>query len=246
MLDEQGQRIVRHVEARLLGTDQPEPVIQAAGAWLAVHLGPEGFTWLSSRKTLQKTDHNHIEQIHLHSRRGNRAGQQIMLRLVLNVRDRGLAQWRHDHPHQAIRNDGYLCGHGLDTLLGTCGLFDGIVGLTHQAKRIPRLQDFLTKLQQVALPWFASTADPDRLPADVPDATLLASAAELTEWLVYRGATRQARALVERWLTLAPDNPAHFAVGRELALSGAAPDHSDLCPGMPQALGWTATVLKVA
>ncbi|MFG2006152.1 hypothetical protein ACGFNU_44085 [Spirillospora sp. NPDC048911] len=235
---EDGQWIDR-LSAQLVDAERPAEVLRVAGAWLAARMAAEGFAWLRSRGTLQRVEGDRMEQIHLQNSRSNRAGEQVMFNVVLNVRDRRLAAWRGAHPDSALRegSDDWVCGHPLGSLVDS--MFGGHLGLTHPVQRLERMEAFVGRLRQVAMPWFDSTADPSRLVTDVPDLTLGFDTSDLLEWLISRDEQGQARALLERWMALYPSNPADFEAGCELARrDGERPP-----PGCGEAPGWTAVRL---
>jgi hypothetical protein len=110
---------LERLSARLVEVERPAEVLQVAGAWLAARMGAEGFAWLRQGGTLQRVEGDRVEQIHLQNSRSNRAGEQVMFNVVLNVRDRQLAAWRGANPEAALRegSDGWVCGHPLESLV---------------------------------------------------------------------------------------------------------------------------------
>jgi hypothetical protein len=169
----------------------------------------------------------------------NRTGESIEFSSVLNVRDRGLRRWRRAHPeitepHEGV-NDDWLCGHPFGNLVGS--FRDGLVDLTYNDRRLQSLEEFVGKIRQFALPWFASTADPTVVVDQVPDQTLRLYASDLVEWLVYLGERASALALIERWLSLDPAHIGYFRGGRDLVSMGKQEVMSR------EQLGWTRQVL---
>lgn len=219
---------------------QPGEVVRAAGAWLGLRLRAEGFVWLKSQGTLQRRDHDRLEQVHLQSSKWNRSGGPIEFKSMLNVRDRGLKNWRRAHPEQAVRSgdDDWVCGHPFGDSVGT---FLNGVDLASPNQRIKELEKYVERIETVAVPWFASTRDPEVLVETVPDQTLKLFPAELLESLVCRMHSALARPLADRWLGLDPAHPAEFEAGRERGLRGEGP------PGgfSRQSLGWSCAVLAV-
>jgi hypothetical protein len=234
-LDEQQRD---ELTARLLELEQPGELVRVAGAWLVAALAVEGFGWLRSLGTLQRGRGDRVEQIHLHGLKWNRTGESIEFSSVLNVRDRGLRRWRRAHPEITPHeggNDDWLCGHPFGNLVGSFS--DGLVDLTYNDRRLQSLEEFVGKIRQFALPWFASTADPTVVVGRVPDQTLRLYASDLVEWLVYLGERASALALIERWLSLDPAHISYFRAGCDLVGRGK--------PGAMsrEEVGWTSQVL---
>lgn len=159
---------------------------------------------------------------------------------MLNVRDRGLKNWRRAHPGQAVRSgdDDWVCGYPFGDSVGT---FLKGVDLTSPGRRIEELAKYAERIEAIAVPWFASTADPAVLVETVSDQTLKLFPAELLEWLVSRARSALARPLVDRWLGLDPEHSAEFEAGRERGMQGEGP------PAVfsRQSLGWSCAVLAV-
>ncbi|MEV6195723.1 hypothetical protein AB0M19_25350 [Streptomyces sp. NPDC051920] len=226
--------------ARLTQMEKPADVVQAGATCLAQML--DGFNWVSSRQSLERRRAGRREVITLEKSKWNRSGQSIQFIVAnLTVFDDGLAAWRRANPELTVRRpesvEAIVCA---SSFLDTSSEHD--VMLTRPEERWARLEQCATHLRGTALPWFAGSADPERLPQTVPDTLLTARgfAQDLIEFLISSGHHAQAR---ELWKRVLERNAAHqqaFTAGQDMARSGEEPRWHT-----PEALGWSASVLRL-
>ncbi|GAA4568819.1 hypothetical protein [Planotetraspora kaengkrachanensis] len=103
------------------------------------------------------------------------------------------------------------------------------------------LDNFVSLIRTVALPWFATTASPQRLAAEAPVVTLSIYPTALIEWLASKGEHSLAGVVLRRWLTLHPHLRSQFDEGMNLAREGLRPYRNDTCV----AAGWTSFMLGI-
>jgi hypothetical protein len=233
----------------LVGAHRPADVLHAAALCMAEEFRPEGFRWIKSRRCFERRGHGgRVERMTLEPSRHNRVGSFVQFAVAhLHVNEPDLGDWRTaNHLLTVIRPDSVL-----DLLCATSCYdmarvgFRNTVALTRPEKRVAHLVALCEQIRQIVLPWFASTKDPQQLPAIVPEALLgpFAFAPDLVEFLILREEREQARLLVERVLETEPKQREAFQEGRRLAdlgLAGRPRWHT------PQVLGWTSAVLDLS
>ncbi|MER7514018.1 hypothetical protein ABTX82_37735 [Streptomyces lavendulae] len=223
---------------RLIEADKPADVVLAGAGCLAGML--DGFRWVRSRHSLERQESARREVLQLEKSKWNRSGHLIKFTVTsLTVFDDDLGRWRRANPELTVRRpesvESIVCASSFLDLPG-----QHFVVLTQPEERPTNLQQFAAHLRNTALPWFASTADPEQIAWAAPDPLLTGwgFAQDLVEFLVSTGRHPQAQAL---WKRVQEHQPAHqqaFAAGRAMARTRERPRwHS------PEALGWSASVL---
>ena len=202
----------------------------------------DGFSWVSSRHSLERHGAGRREVITLEKSKWNRSGHLIQFIVArLTVFDDRLAAWRRANPELTVRRP-----ESVEAIVCASSFLDisseYVVVLTRPEERWARLERCATHLRNTALAWFAGSADPEQLPQTAPDALLTAwgFAQDLIEFLVSSGHHAQAR---ELWKRVLERNPAHqqtFTAGQDMARAGDRPRWHT-----PQALGWSASVLRL-
>ncbi|MFJ3777428.1 hypothetical protein ACIPX0_37610 [Streptomyces sp. NPDC090075] len=159
----------------------------------------------------------------------------------LAVFDDDLGAWRRAHPELTVHRpesvESIVCA---SSFLDMSSQYFAV--LTRPEERQARWEQFAAHLCDTALPWFASSADPEQIASAAPDALLTAwgFAQDLIEFLVSSGHHAQARAL---WKRVQERNAAHrqaFAIGRAMAQTRDQPRWHT-----PEAIGWSASVLNL-
>ncbi|MFC8455278.1 hypothetical protein [Kitasatospora sp. NPDC057223] len=225
---------------RLIEADEPADVVYAGAACLAGLLG--GFGWVRSRHSLERRASVRREVLRLEKSKWNRSGRLIEFTVAsLTVFDEDLGAWRRANPELTVRRpesvESIVCASSFLDMPG-----QHFVVLTRPEERRTRLEQFAAHLRDTALPWFASTADPEQIARTAPDALLTAwgFAQDLIEFLVSTGHHLQAQAL---WDRVQEHQPAHrhaFVAGRTMAGTRERPRWHT-----PEALGWSASVLDL-
>ncbi|MFD5610583.1 hypothetical protein [Kitasatospora sp. NPDC127060] len=223
---------------RLIEAEKPADVVHAGAACLAGML--DGFGWVRSRHSLERREAVRREVLQLEKSKWNRSGHLIKFSVTsLTVFDDNLGRWRRANPELTVRRpesvESIVCA---SSFLDTPG--QHFVVLTQPEERPTRLEQFAAHLRDTALPWFASTADPEQIARTAPDPLLTGwgFAQDLVEFLVSTGHHPQAQAL---WRRVQEHQPAHqqaFAAGRAMAGTQERPRWHT-----PEALGWSASVL---
>lgn len=226
--------------ARLRQLERPADVVKTGATCLALLL--DEFKWLSSRQSLERRRAGRREVITLEKSKWNRSGHLIKFIVTsLKVFDDDLAAWRRINPELTVNRpesvEAIVCAA---SFLGMSRQY-GVV-LTHPEKRWAKLEQCAAHLRGTALPWFAGSANPDQLPQTAPDALLTpyGFAQDLIEFLVSSGHHTQASQL---WKRVLERNPAHqqaFTAGQDMARAGEKPRWHT-----PEALGWSASVLRL-
>ncbi|MEU3838420.1 hypothetical protein AB0E88_00055 [Streptomyces sp. NPDC028635] len=226
--------------ARLTQMERPTDVVQNGATCLALML--DEFNWVSSRHWLERRGAGRREVITLETSKWNRSGHLIQFIVAsLTVFDDGLAAWRRANADLTVSRP-----ESVEAIVCASSFLDmsseHVVVLTRPEERWARLERCATHLRSTALPWFAGSADPEQLPQTAPDALLTAwgFAQDLIEFLVSSGHQAQAR---ELWKRVLERNPAHqqaFAAGQDMAREGERPRWHT-----PEALGWSASVLRL-
>lgn len=223
---------------RLIEADRPADVVHAGAACLAGML--DGFRWVKSRHSLERRESVRREVLQLEKSKWNRSGHLIKFTVTsLTVFDDDLGKWRRANPELTVRRpesvESIVCASSFLDLPG-----QHFVVLAQPEKRPTKLEQFAAHLRDTALPWFASTADPEQIARAAPDPLLTGwgFAQDLVEFLVSTGHHPQAQAL---WKRVQEHQPAHqqaFAAGRAMAGTRERPRWHT-----PEALGWSASVL---
>ncbi|MFG2084991.1 MULTISPECIES: hypothetical protein [unclassified Spirillospora] len=217
-------------------------VMRAAASWIAATALPEGFTWIQSKKCLERKADGRQESIALSSSYRNRPDKDIQIWIeALEVRERDLLLWRRRHPDFTLERPG-----GMDDLVCASSYIDFCdqleeyqVNLTVYDERPARLSVLADHVRRIALPWFQATAEPGSLADSVWDEMILDSASDLMEYAVSKDLPGQARSILDRARNLA------FAEeilneGRFLAEQGRKPAWNS-----PHSVGWTAAKLNL-
>ncbi|MGX1548795.1 hypothetical protein [Streptomyces adustus] len=172
----------------------------------------------------------------------NRPGHLIKFTVAsLTVFDERLGAWRRANPELTVRRpasvQSIVCA---SSFLDMSGQYFAV--LTRPEERWTRLEQSAAHLRDTALPWFASTADPEQIVQTAPDALLTAwgLAQDLIEFLVSTGHHMQAQALWKRVQEHQPSHRQAFIAGRAMAGTGEPPRWHT-----PEALGWSASVLDL-
>jgi hypothetical protein len=224
--------------ARLMQAEKPADVVYAGAACLAEMLG--GFAWVRSRLSLERRTEGRREVIGLAKSKYNRSGQLIEFMVVrLDVFDSELGAWRRANADLTVRRP-----ESVESIVCAVSFLDlsreYFVVLTHPDTRAAKLEQFAAHLRGIALPWFASSADPQYAAQAVPDALLKpwGFAQDLMEFLVSAGQDAEAHALWARVRELNPSNQEAFMAGHDMAQSEERPRWHT-----PEAVGWSASVL---
>lgn len=225
---------------RLIEADKPADVVYAGAACLARML--DGFGWVRSRHSLERRESGRREVLQLEKSKWNRSGHLIEFTVTsLTVFDDDLGAWRRANPELTVSRP-----ESVESIVCASSFLDApgqrFVVLTRPEERRARLEQFAAHLRDTALPWFASTADPEQIARTTPDALLTAweFAQDLIEFLVSTGHRLQAKALWDRVQTHQPAHRHAFAAGRTMAGTGERPRWHT-----PEALGWSASVLDL-
>ncbi|MER5866648.1 hypothetical protein [Kitasatospora sp. NPDC002040] len=223
---------------RLIEAEKPADAVHAGAACLAGML--DGFGWVRSRHSLERRKSVRREVLRLEKSKWNRSGHLIKFTVAsLTVFDDDLGRWRRANPELTVRRpesmESIVCHSSFLDIPG-----QHFVVLTQPEERPTKLERFAAHLRDTALPWFASTADPEQTPRTAPDPLLTGwgFAQDLAEFLVSTGHHPQAQAL---WRRVQERQPAHqqaFAAGRGMAGTQERPRWHT-----PEALGWSASVL---
>lgn len=160
--------------ARETGTDPtaepPAVVYDRSCAQVAAAFAQEGYRYAKSGPHLTKKEGAFTYQIHFQTSHHNIAGQHVMLSVAANVRCRQLAEWRKSQP--AARRQGDWLAGGLIHLLGT-DLAYITWDLADASLRPQTIDDVVSTLRKIVLPYFDRFKEPSRLvaqleAADVP------------------------------------------------------------------------------
>lgn len=225
---------------RLIEADRPADVVHAGAACLAGML--DGFGWVRSGHSLERRESFRREVLQLEKSKWNRSGHLIKFSVTsLTVFDDDLGAWRRANPELTVRRpesvESIVCASSFLDMPG-----QHFVVLTHPEERRTRLEEFAAHLRDTALPWFASTADPEQIVRTAPDPLLTGwgFAQDLMEFLVSTGHHLQAKVL---WKRVQEHQPAHrqaFVAGRAMAETREQPGWHT-----PEALGWSASMLDL-
>jgi hypothetical protein len=226
----------------------PREVVRAAGVWIADRLRPDGFVWLPSQLTLQRSLGTLRHQIHMQPSKYNRRGGPVTVQTMLNVRDTALRRWGRLHQDLVLVEGDYVCGHPLGYGAGRANGYlygeyeDGEIDLSVPAERERRLAAFVRMVREAVLPWFVEASDPDLiLSSRAADKT--SEPERIVGWLASRGRVDLVPAFAERYLRRHPGWADGYAHGATLAARGRRPGPADhpaaRPPGRPAArLGW--------
>ncbi len=225
-------------------TDKPAEVVQAAGRWLADQTGLVDFAWRRSDCVLQRVIDERTEQIVLRGSTRNRAGRQLLVELLLVVRDQDLKRWRAAHPDVVLRDDDWVVGHPLGHVAGrangyTYGSYEhGVLDLLDRARRVDVLTSMHTVIRDAIRPWFAETAAPESM-LTAPSITLRTGGQSILEWLACHGRADLVEPMVSRILATQPGWRDGYQQGCLMARDGQRPSVVE-----PAAqLGWSAVAL---
>jgi hypothetical protein len=240
MVTHRRERSATHLAEQLVRLEAPKEVFLAAGEWMAHRMEQDGFHWLKGRTSLGCRIGGRLERIRLEASRWNKTGKLIEFSVVgLEVLDQGLKEWRQRHPDLTVERpdstQGIVCA---TSFLDISREAKAIV--TASDSRVTVVDRLCDHARETALPWFASTREPEYLAEAVPDTLLRPTGfgQDLLEFLVSRGLYAEARSLIQRILSLGEGYRDSFSNGRDIAVSGGRPSwHA------PQALGWSSEVL---
>lgn len=226
--------------ARLVQSELPADVVHAGAACLAQMLG--GFVWVRSRQSLERRTEGRREVIRLAKSKYNRSGRLIeLIAEALTVFDDDLGTWRQANAGLTVNRH-----ESVESIVCASSFLDMsssyFVVLTRRHTRVAQLERFADHLSETALPWFASSADPQVTALAVPDALLTpwGFAQDLMEFLVSAGHDAEAHALWVRVRELHPNHQQRFMAGHSMAQSGDRPRWHT-----PEAIGWSASVLDL-
>ncbi|WP_143094201.1 hypothetical protein [Streptacidiphilus jiangxiensis] len=225
---------------RLVESEKPADVVHAGAACLGQMLG--GFAWVRSRQSLELRGARRREVIGLMKSKYNRSGHLIeFMAEQLTVFDDDLGAWRRASPDLTVRRpesvEAIVCASSFLDMSSEC-----FVVLTRPEQRLAKLEQFADHLHETALPWFAWSADPERLVSAAPDAVLSpwGFAQDLMELLVSGDRVAEARALWTRVLNLNSKHQQAFVTGQAMAEAGERPRWHTA-----EAIGWSASVLDL-
>ncbi|SDZ60536.1 hypothetical protein SAMN05421684_7063 [Asanoa ishikariensis] len=221
----------------------PREVVLAAGDWIASQLQQDGFVWLPSRLTLQRSVGSVRHQIHVQPDTYNRRGGPIAVQAMLNVRDTALRRWRKANPQLVFDPDNdYVCGHFLGYATGRANGYlygdfrDGEIDLSSPGERERHLDAFVATVRQSVLPWFAEASDPDLI-VESRAADMTSSPACIVDWLASRGRIDLVPVYVARYVERHPEWDEGVRRGVALAADGQRPEYST---NWADVLGWTS------
>jgi hypothetical protein len=228
----------------LQAAEKPADVVQAAGRWLADQLGLADFGWRRSDCVLQRVIGERTEQIALRGATRNRAGRQMLVELLLVVRDGDLKRWRAAHPDVVLRDDDWLVGHPLGYVAGrangyTYGSYEhGVLDLLDPARRVDVLTSIHAVIRDAIRPWFAETAAPESM-LTAPSITLRTGGNSILEWLACHGRADLVEPMVDQILASQPGWREGYQQGWLMARDAQRPSVME-----PAAqLGWSAVAL---
>lgn len=235
-----GSELQDRLATRLFYLEKPSAVLHAAAGLLAVQIGDGEFRYSPSMRVLARQSAGRVESMRIESSHSNRTGRLIEVTVAnLEVSDDALRTWRRRNPQLTVERGrlegGIVCAMSFYDIAKQTRLV-----LTVPDTRVSQVAAFAGYLEQVALPWFAATADPVRLAETAPDALLTpwGFAVDLIEFLVSRDEREEARRLIERVLELDAAQRAGFQEGRQAARQGQRVRwHSAL------SLGWSSEML---
>jgi hypothetical protein len=228
--------------ARLFYLEKPSEVAHAAAALLAEQIGRGKFRYQPTNRVLVRRSAGRAECMRIESSYHNRAGRLIEVTVAnLEVSDEALRTWRKQNPQLTVERDRSASGIVCATSFYDIAKQPRLV-LTVPDTRAARTAAYAEYLEQVALPWFAATADPAQLAETAPDALLRpwGFAADLLEFLVSRDERDQARRLIDRVLELGPAQRAGFQQGRQAARHGQRVQWHTA-----PSLGWSSEMLGI-
>jgi hypothetical protein len=228
------------LKGRLTQLEEPAEIVQTGAACLARML--DGFTWVSSRQSLERRESGRREVITLEKSRWNRSGHLVQFIVAsLNVFDDDLGAWRRANRDLTVERP-----ESVEAIVCASSFLDMsseyAVVLTRPEERWSSLEQCASHLRDTALPWFAGSADPAQVAHTAPDTLLTAwgFAQDLIEFLVSSGHHGQA---CELWERVQERNSAHqpaFTAGQMMARAGERPRWHT-----PEAIGWSASVLRL-
>lgn len=224
--------------ARLVQAEKPADVVHAGAACLAQML--DGFVWVKSKLSLERRTDGRSEVIGLAKSKYNRAGRLVEFIVEsLTVFDDGVGVWRRANAALTVSRP-----ESVESIVCASSFLDMSsehrAVLTHPGKRVAKLEQLVAHLHETALPWFASSADPQCVAQAVPDALLTpwGFAQDLMEFLVSAGQAAGASAVWARVRDLHPNHQHAFIAGHDMARSDDRPRWHT-----PEAVGWSASVL---
>lgn len=243
MSEEVGRRARGYdADGDLVQAYSSKEVMRAAARWIASRTLAEDFTWIQSRKSLERRTDGRRESVILSSSYRNRPGRDIQIWVeALEVRDKDLSQWRRRYPGLTLERP-----NGMDDLvcagsyIDFCGQLEEYqADLTFNDERPVRIAVLADYVRRIALPWFQSTAEPESLAEQISDHMILDSAADLMEYAVSKDLPDQARSILERARDLGVAEKI-FNEGCILAEQDRKPTWNSL-----HSIGWTATKLDL-
>jgi hypothetical protein len=210
-------------------------------------LASGGFRWLKSRKDLERRGWRPAEDDLGPPGEVEPVRGPVELKIgILNMQDADLRAWRRANPVRTgvrgdvqddwvCRSDMYrLRSRSIPEFSPDTNLFDARAVLTRNQNRVARLNELCDRIVETAVPWFASTIDPRPSSRQHrrPDLVLQRLGPGRAG-----GQPGQARALVDRFVALGPEQRDAFERRRNLANCGERPRWHD-----PAAVGWSSVV----
>ncbi len=230
--------------ARRSGTDPnaepPRQVYIAACERIARALEPHGFRFARSGPHLTRTDGTARYRILFQSDRNNIAGQHVRFLIHASGENREMEQWlaQSDWPFQP---NGFLGGGQIGNLRRPREWWSWEIA--DPASRTERVDDAITRIEAIILPFFDRLSDPRSLAEEATRAEILGvedeSAVRLCYWQLGKGAAEQCLAFgIDRYARI--DD---FRAERSRVLAGGAVE--DIYGDFVKRMGSIAGTLRI-